>query len=311
MADRIAISPLARKIAEEKGINLATLRGSGPGGRIIKRDVEGLQQTATPTATPPTATRPSATPASAVTNAALPDPRLYAEAGRYDTQELNPMQRAIAQRLTLAKQSMPHFYLTRRLEVGALLTLRQTINEALAARGEKLSVNDFIIRAVALALIDEPEVNVSFADTEILRHHHADIGVAVALPDGLITPIIREAENKSVQQISAEVKSLAAKAADRHLKPLEYEGGSFSISNLGMFNIDSFTAVINPPQAAILAVGTTQERLYRDPDGNIQAAQDMQVTLSCDHRAINGAVGARFLQTLADYCKHPHLMMFA
>jgi pyruvate dehydrogenase E2 component (dihydrolipoamide acetyltransferase) len=307
MADRIAISPLARKIAEDKGIDLATLSGSGPDGRIIKRDVEGLTQTATPTAQ----ALPSTTPASAANNAGLPDPRLYAEADRYDTQELTPMQRAIAQRLTLAKQSMPHFYLTRRLQVDALLALRQNVNNALADRGEKLSVNDFIIRAVALALIDEPEVNVSFAETEILKHYHADIGVAVALPDGLITPIIREAETKSVQQISAEVKRLAAKAADRRLKPAEYEGGSFSISNLGMFNIDSFTAVINPPQAAILAVGTTQERLYRDPDGHIQTAQEMQVTLSCDHRAINGAVGARFLQTLADYCRHPHLMMFA
>lgn len=307
MADRIAISPLARKIAEEKGIDLATLRGSGPNGRIIKRDVEGLRQTTPPA---PQAV-PSVPPASVMRNTGLPDPRLYAEAGRYDTQELTPMQRAIAQRLTLAKQSMPHFYLSRRLEVGALLALRQNINNALADRGEKLSVNDFIIRAVALALVDEPEVNVSFADTEILKHYHADIGVAVALPDGLITPIIREAETKSVQQISAEVKQLATKAADRRLKPAEYEGGSFSISNLGMFNIDSFTAVINPPQAAILAVGTTQERLYRDPDGHIHAAQEIQVTLSCDHRAINGAVGARFLQTLADYCQHPHLMMFA
>jgi len=304
MADRIAISPLARKLAEDKGIDLSTLVGSGPGGRIIKRDVEGLGQGAGTSPAAPQASPNSDRPAS------LPDPHLYADANQYDTLELNPMQRAIAQRLTLAKQTMPHFYLTRRVEVSALLALRQKINDALATRGEKLSVNDFIIRAVALALIDEPDVNVSFADTEILRHHHADIGVAVALPDGLITPIIRKAETKSVQQIATEVKKLATKAADRRLKPNEYEGGSFSVSNLGMFHIDSFTAVINPPQAAILAVGTTQERLYRSPEGDILAAQDIQVTLSCDHRAINGAVGARFLQTLADYCHHPHLLMF-
>ena len=307
MAERIAISPLARKLAEDRGIDIQTLRGTGPGGRIIKRDVENQ----------PLALSPKVEATQAVaegrnnTAARLPDPRLYAEAGSFDAIALTPMQQAIAERLSLAKQVMPHFYLTRRLAVGDLLALRTKMNSALAERGEKLSVNDFIIRAVALALLEEPDVNVSFAETEILKHHHADIGVAVALEDGLITPIIRKAERKSVQQISTEVKQLAAKAAQRRLKPMEYEGGSFSISNLGMFNIDSFTAVINPPQAAILAIGTTQERLYKSAEGEIQASEEIQVTLSCDHRAINGATGARFLEALADYCRLPHLLLFA
>lgn len=301
MSDRIAISPLAHKLAKEKGVDISAIKGSGPGGRIIKRDVDGYE---------PTQRQSPSEPNRVAIASTLPDPRLYADKADYDEIELSPMQVAIAARLSAAKQTMPHFYLTRRINMGAVVALRHQLNIALAERGEKLSLNDFIVRATALALVDEPDVNISFADTAILRHHHADIGVAVALEDGLITPIIRKAEDKSVQTISREIKELASRATARRLKPREYEGGSFSISNLGMYNIDHFTAVINPPQAAILAVGGLNEELYRAQDGEIHSRQTMTVTLSCDHRAINGATGARFLETLAQYCAEPYLMMF-
>ncbi len=304
MSPRIIASPLARKIASEKNLDLSQIQGTGPNGRIILRDVEGIKHSA-PQANVAAATSPAMAPSAA----RLPDPRLYATEGRYDEIPLSPMQTSIAQRLVQSKQEMPHFYLTRRIGIDSLMDLRAKTNKALADRGEKLSLNDFLIRAVALALIDQPEVNVSFADTAILRHHHADIGVAVALPDGLITPIIQEAETKSVQEISKSVKELAARAAEKRLKPAEYEGGSFSVSNLGMFGIDQFTAVINPPQAAILAIGGATERLSRDDSGNLTSMTEIAVTLSCDHRAINGATGAQFLQILAEYCADPYLLM--
>lgn len=315
MTERIVASPLARKIAEEKGLDLARIRGTGPNGRIILRDLDAAD-TANPaaqagaSAPQPAASAPPA-PAQSLNTPRLPDPRLYAHKERYDEIPLSPMQTSIAGRLAQAMQAMPHFYLNRRICVDALMDLRARTNRALADRGEKLSLNDFFIRAVALALMDQPEVNVSFTDTAILRHHHADIGVAVALPDGLITPIIQEAETKSVQQISKAVKELAARAGEKRLKPAEYEGGSFSVSNLGMFGIDQFTAVINPPQAAILAIGGAQERLVQDPSGEISKTIEVAVTLSCDHRAINGAVGAQFLQILADYCADPYLLMMS
>lgn len=306
MNQRIIASPLARKIAQDKGLDLTTIQGSGPNGRIILRDVNDMRPQPAQAAGAPIASASTSPPPSG-----LPDPRLYAIDGQFDEIPLSPMQTSIANRLVQSMQAMPHFYLTRRLSVDKLLQLREKTNHALAQRGEKLSVNDFLIRAVALALMEQPEVNVSFADTAILRHHHADIGVAVALPEGLITPIIRQAEQKSVQEISQTVKELAARAGEKRLKPSEYEGGSFSVSNLGMFGIDQFTAVINPPQAAILAVGGLQTHLTQAEDGSLSKVTEIAVTLSCDHRAINGAVGAQFLKILADYCADPYLLMIS
>ncbi len=213
------------------------------------------------------------------------------------------MRAAIAKRMSEAMQTVPHFYLQRRLAVSKLLALRGTLNESLADKGEKLSLNDLFIRAVALALMEAPEVNVSFAGDAILQHHHADIGVAMALPDGLITPIVRACEEKSPRVIADEVRRLAVLASERRLKPTDYEGGSFSISNLGMYGIDAFTAIINPPQAAILAVGTIHE-------GHEVHEAQVTLTLSCDHRAIDGATGAQFLHALADYTAHPVLLLF-
>jgi pyruvate dehydrogenase E2 component (dihydrolipoamide acetyltransferase) len=243
----------------------------------------------------------------------LPDARVFYQPYQYDEVPLDMMRGAIATRLTQSMQQIPHFYLTRTLNIDALMAHRGRINAALAERpmadgtSEKISLNDLIVRACALALMDVPEVNVSFAGDAILRHHHADVGVAVALPEGLITPIVSQCDEKSVRAISAEIKDLAARAAEKRLKPSEYEGGSFSVSNLGMFGIDQFTAVINPPQAAILAVGGPAKTLLRQ-DGDIIEQTDMRVTLSCDHRAIDGAVGAQFLSVLADYIEKPLLL---
>ena len=285
-------SPLARKMAQDNKINLSAISGTGPDGRIIKRDIEKAR------------TQPQA-PASS------PDPRLFYQKNDYAELPLTAMNRSIAKRLTQAKQEIPHFYLTMALPLDELLAMRRKANSALKDKKEaKLSVNDFIVRAAALALMEAPEVNVSFADEVILQHKHADIGVAVALPDGgLMTPIIPRAETLSLRQISSKIKELAELAAARRLKPSQYEGGSFSVSNLGMFGIEAFTAIINPPQAAILAVGAAKTHLAR-VDGNIIERTEMRVTLSCDHRAINGAVGAQFLRALKEYVIYPYLLSF-
>ena len=285
-------SPLARKMAQDNKIDLSAISGTGPDGRIIKRDIEKAR------------TQPQAPTSS-------PDPRLFYQKDDYAELPLTAMNRSIAKRLTQAKQEIPHFYLTMALPLDELLAMRRKANSALKDKKEaKLSVNDFIVRAAALALMEAPEVNVSFADEVILQHKHADIGVAVALPDGgLMTPIIPHAETLSLRQISSKIKELAELAAARRLKPSQYEGGSFSVSNLGMFGIEAFTAIINPPQAAILAVGAAKTHLAR-VDGNIIERTEMRVTLSCDHRAINGAVGAQFLRALKDYVIYPYLLSF-
>ena len=285
-------SPLARKMAQDNKIDLSAISGTGPDGRIIKRDIEKAR------------TQPQAPTSS-------PDPRLFYQKNDYAELPLTAMNRSIAKRLTQAKQEIPHFYLTMALPLDELLAMRRKANSALKDKKEaKLSVNDFIVRAAALALMEAPEVNVSFADEVILQHKHADIGVAVALPDGgLMTPIIPRAETLSLRQISSKIKELAELAAARRLKPSQYEGGSFSVSNLGMFGIEAFTAIINPPQAAILAVGAAKTHLAR-VDGNIIERTEMRVTLSCDHRAINGAVGAQFLRALKDYVIYPYLLSF-
>ena len=317
--NRITASPLARHLAQQSGIELAQITGSGPNGRIIKRDIEAVRD-GTVTLARPSASQAamgaasSGAPADAAKGQmhsgvmpALPGARAYYTPGAYDELPLDMMRGAIATRLTQSMQQIPHFYLTRSLALDALMDYRARVNLALAEQGEKISLNDLIVRACALALMDVPEVNVSFAGDAILRHHHADIGVAVALPEGLITPIVTRCDEKSIRAIGAEIKDLAARAAEKRLKPSEYEGGSFSVSNLGMFGIDQFTAVINPPQAAILAVGGPVQKL-RLIDGDTVAQTQMRVTLSCDHRAIDGAIGAQFLATLAEYIEQPLLL---
>jgi pyruvate dehydrogenase E2 component (dihydrolipoamide acetyltransferase) len=310
---RIFASPLAKRIAEQKGIDLAGVKGSGPRGRIVKADVEAAKPgvAKAPPAAPSiaqTATAPAAAPMTGV--AALPDARLFYQKDAFEETAHDSMRKTIAKRLTSAKTLIPHYYLTIECDIDALLESRARLN-ARAPKGEgsyKLSVNDFIIKASAMALMKHPDVNASWTDTAILRHKHADVGVAVALDFGLITPIVFAAEEKGLIEISNEVKVLAEKARNKKLKPQEFEGGSFSISNLGMFGIKEFTAVINPPQSAIMAVGAGQPRAVVR-EGEIVPATIMSVTMSCDHRVIDGATGARFLATFKDFVEEPATML--
>ncbi len=297
---RIFASPLAKRIAKERGVDLTAVPGSGPRGRIVKADVEKVK----PGLAAPRPATQGATPPAAMPSI---DPRAFYEPGSYDEVPLDGMRKTIARRLTQAMQEIPHFYLTIDCELDELLHIRKDLN-AKAADGVKLSVNDFIIRAAALALMKVPDANVSFAGTSLLKHKHADVGVAVALDGGLITPIIRNAEMKGLAEISAEAKMLAERARTKNLKPREFEGGSFSISNLGMFGIKSFTAVINPPQAAIIAVGKGEERPVVK-DGKLAVATIMTVTMSCDHRAIDGALGASFLEAFKAFVEYPPSML--
>ncbi len=294
---RIFATPLARRIANDKGIDLAAITGSGPRGRIIKADIEAAKRGSKPktAASAPHSSGPGI------------DPRAFYADGSYEEVPLDNMRKTIARRLTQAMQEIPHFYLSIDCELDELLKVRKVLN-AQAGEGIKLSVNDFLIRAAALALAKVPDANVSFAGTALLKHKHSDIGIAVAIDGGLITPIIRQAESKGLADISVEAKSLAERARNKKLKPSEFEGGSFSISNLGMFGIDNFTAVINPPQAAILAVGRGVERPVVK-DGKLSIATMMTVTMSCDHRAIDGALGATFLQAFKAYVEYPPSML--
>lgn len=306
---RIFASPLARKIAGQKGIDLAALKGSGPRGRIVKADVESAKAgTKAPAAKAAPAAQPSM--AAAVSGIApLPDAKLYFKPDDYDEVPHDSMRKAIAKRLTSAKTLIPHFYLTIDCRIDELLGTRARLNAAAPKdAGYKLSVNDFIVKAAAFALMRVPEVNASWTDGAILRHKHADIGVAVALDFGLITPIVFHAEEKGLAVISNEVKSLAERARAKKLKPSEFEGGSFAISNLGMYGIREFTAVINPPHAGILAVGAGEQRaIVRD--GKVEIATVMTVTMSCDHRVIDGATGARFLQAFKTFVEDPAAML--
>jgi pyruvate dehydrogenase E2 component (dihydrolipoamide acetyltransferase) len=310
--ERVFASPLARRIAAQKGVDLAALAGSGPRGRIVKADVEKAQPGA---AAKPVASR--STPA-AVSEASapsvLPDARLFFKPDEYEEIPHDSMRKAIAKRLTASTTSIPHFYLTIDCRIDALLAARKRLNDA-SPKGPdgktaayKLSVNDFLVKAAALALKKVPEVNASWTDSAVLRHKHADVGVAVALDFGLITPIVFQAEDKGLAVLSNEVKSLAARARDKKLKPQEYEGGTFAISNLGMFGISHFTAVINPPHAGILAVGAGVEKPVVTA-GKIEIATVMSVTMSCDHRVIDGATGSRFLAVFKQFVEDPAAML--
>ncbi|MGD0143958.1 MAG: pyruvate dehydrogenase complex dihydrolipoamide acetyltransferase, partial [Rhizomicrobium sp.] len=309
---RVFASPLAKRLAGQAGIDIVGLQGSGPRGRIVKADIEAAAKSGSAKATAKPSAQPSATSAAAAIPgiAPLPDAKLFYKPDDYVEVPHDSMRKAIARRLTSAKMLIPHFYLTIDCRIDELMTMRARLNER-APKGDgafKLSVNDFVVKACALALLRVPEVNASWTENAILRHKHADIGVAVALDFGLITPIVFRAEEKGLAVISNEVKSLAERARAKKLKPQEFEGGSFAISNLGMFGIKDFTAVINPPHAAILAVGAGEARaIVRD--GKIEAATMMTVTLSCDHRVIDGATGARFLQAFKAFVEDPAAML--
>jgi pyruvate dehydrogenase E2 component (dihydrolipoamide acetyltransferase) len=305
---RIFSSPLARRLAKEAGIDLARITGSGPHGRVIARDVEGAKSGKGLKA-------PAAAPGPPSIAPSMTDQQILAlfEPGSYEIVPHDGMRRTIAQRLTAATQTIPTFYLTIDCDIGRLLDAREQINAAAPKDKEKkplykLSVNDFVIKALAVALQQVPNCNVSWTEAGMVKHKHSDVGVAVAMPGGLITPIIRNAESKSLSQISNEMKDLAARARTRKLKPQEYQGGTSSVSNLGMFGISHFTAVINPPQSTILAVGASEERAVVR-NGKVEAAHIMSVTLSCDHRAIDGALGAELIGAFSRLVENPVMMM--
>ncbi len=306
---RIFSSPLARRLAKEAGIEISRIVGSGPHGRIVAHDVE---QAKSGKGLKAPAAAPAGGPALAPS---MSDQQILAlfEPGSYDVVPHDGMRRTIAQRLTASVQTVPHFYLTIDCDIGKLLAAREEINKQAPTDKDKkplykLSVNDFVIKAMAVALQRIPNCNVSWTEGGMLKHKHSDIGVAVAMPGGLITPIIRKAETKSLSTISGEMKDFAARARARKLKPEEYLGGTTAVSNLGMYGINHFTAVINPPHATILAVGTSEERpVVRS--GKIEIAHMMSVTLSCDHRAVDGALGAELIGAFKLLIENPVMMM--
>ncbi|MCX7643841.1 MAG: pyruvate dehydrogenase complex dihydrolipoamide acetyltransferase [Rhodobacteraceae bacterium] len=312
---RIFASPLARRIAAERGIDLAAVKGSGPHGRIVRADVEAAQPGAAPARPAAPAKAPAPAPAAEAPKAAMPAGpaaetvlRMY-EGRAFEEVKLDGMRRTIAARLTEAKQTIPHFYLRRDIRLDALLDFRTRLNAELEPRGVKLSVNDFIIKAAALALQEVPDANAVWAGDRILKLKPSDVAVAVAVEGGLFTPVLRDAHLKSLSALSAEMKDLARRARDRKLAPQEYQGGSFAISNLGMFGIDSFDAVINPPHGGILAVGAGVRKPVVTDDGAIAAATVMSVTLSVDHRVIDGALGAALLEAIVRHLEHPLAML--
>ena len=298
MAGGVAITPLARRLAGERGIDLSRISGSGPHGRIVARDIES-------TAAPRAATASAGMSVSDVM--ALYRDREFIEI------PLDGMRRTIASRLTLAKQTVPHFYLTADVEIDNLLKARKEINAAApAASGGtayRISVNDFIVKALALALQRVPAANAAWAEDRILQFRHSDIGVAVALDGGLLTPVVRDADIKSLGAISGEMRDLAARAREKKLKPSEYQGGSAAISNLGMYGVREFSAIINPPHATILAVGAAQRRAVEAEDGGVRFVSQMTVTLSCDHRVVDGAAGAQLLAVLKGLLEQPVTML--
>jgi pyruvate dehydrogenase E2 component (dihydrolipoamide acetyltransferase) len=307
-ANRVFSSPLARRLAKDAGVDIGRIAGSGPHGRVIARDVAKAKDGGGLRA-------PAAPGAAAAIAPALSDQQIRAlyEDGSYEVVPHDGMRRTIAQRLTASVQTIPHFYLTVDCDIGKLMDAREEIN-ATAPKDKdgkpayKLSVNDFVIKALALALQRVPDANVIWTEGGMLKHKHSDIGVAVAMPNGLITPIIRNAETKSLSAISNEMRDLAVRARERKLKPAEYQGGTTAVSNLGMYGIKDFTAVINPPHATILAVGTGEERAVVR-DGKIVAAHVMSVTMSCDHRAVDGALGAVLISAFKALIENPVMML--
>jgi pyruvate dehydrogenase E2 component (dihydrolipoamide acetyltransferase) len=327
-AGRLFASPLARRIAKEAGLDIAAIKGSGPHGRVVERDVrQAMQEGPRPAAAPAAAPLPAAAPAGAPAAAPALKPaapglatgmsdeqvKKFFEPGSFTGIPHDGMRKTIARRLTESKQTIPHFYLTVDVELDALLKLREQINGAATKDKEgkpafKISVNDFVIKALALALIRVPDANVSWTEGAMLKHKHADVGVAVAIPGGLITPVVRKAEIKTLSAISNEMKDYAARAKARKLKPEEYQGGSTAVSNLGMFGVKDFAAVINPPHATILAVGAGEKRVVVK-DGAPAVATMMSATLSTDHRAVDGALGAELLAAFKGLVEAPMGML--
>lgn len=299
---RIRVSPVARRMADQAGIDLGLIEGTGPGGRIVKDDVE--QAIATGAARPAAAAAPTASPGTPAASSIAPatgPARLEAK-----DVELSMMRKAIATRLTQSIGPVPHFFLTSEIDMGRALDMRQEMNQRIAP--EKVGVNDLLVKATAEALARHPEINASWAGDRIRYHASADIGIAVAVEDGLITPVLHQADRKGLLQIARESVDLVARARERKLMPEEYQGATFSVSNLGMFDIDQFTAIINPPEAGILAVGSTIEKPVVE-DGEVVVRRRMRVTMSCDHRVIDGASGARFLRTFRAMLENPLEMM--
>lgn len=306
--NRIFASPLARRIAAQKGLDLLQITGSGPHGRIVKADVENVEAPPVNKALP---TKEASSEAADTIIASSPDAeqvkRLYTDR-EFEEVALDNMRKTIAARLTEAKQTIPHFYLRRDIELDELLAFRANLNKKLEPKSVKLSMNDFIIKACALALRDVPDCNAAWANDRILKFKAVDIAIAVAIDGGLITPVLRNSETKTLSALSAEMKDLAGRARERKLAPHEYQGGSFSISNLGMMGIDNFDAVINPPHGAILAVGTgVQKPVVKE--GQVQVATVMSVTLSVDHRVIDGALGAELLAAIKSYVEDPMTLL--
>ena len=311
--DRVFASPLARRIARDKGIDLSQVKGSGPKGRIVKADVESFEpaKAAAPQArfdTPSAAKTEGQKPAAPAGMGADQVLAMYKDR-EHEEVKLDGMRRTIAARLTEAKQTIPHFYLRRDIRLDALMKFRSQLNKQLEARGVKLSVNDFIIKACALALQEVPDANAVWAGDRIIRLKPSDVAVAVAVDGGLFTPVLKDAHHKSLSALSAEMKDLASRAKDRKLAPHEYQGGSFAISNLGMFGIDNFDAVINPPHGSILAVGAGVKKPVVSEDGAVEVATVMSVTLSVDHRVIDGALGAQFLDAVKRNLESPMTML--
>ncbi|MCE3290166.1 MAG: pyruvate dehydrogenase complex dihydrolipoamide acetyltransferase [Caulobacter sp.] len=302
--DRIMASPLAKRLAQAAGLDLASVKGTGPHGRIVKADVDAARGKA-PSAAP---AAPGAAPAAAPARAHQSLAQMGIPDGTYDLVPLDGMRKTIARRMTDSFRDVPHFPLTIDLEIDGLLAARSKINAMLEKDGVKVSVNDLVIKAVAVALTRVPEANASYSPEGLAMHHHADIAMAVAIDGGLITPIIRKADTKGLAQIATEAKDLASRARDRKLKPEEFQGGTFSVSNLGMMGIKSFASIINEPQGCIMSVGAGEQRPVVK-GGQLAVATVMTVTLTCDHRVVDGAIGARFLQVFKSLIEDPLTMI--
>jgi pyruvate dehydrogenase E2 component (dihydrolipoamide acetyltransferase) len=306
---RVFASPLAKRLAKEKGINLATIKGTGPHGRIISKDVETARTLSSPLAGEVARSAGGGMSAPPSDASVLKN---FAE-GSYELVPHDGMRKVIARRLTESKQTIPHFYVSVDVSLDNLMDLRERLNGTAPKNKEglptwKISVNDFIIKAMAMAMIKVPDANVSWTETAMVKHKHADIGIAVTIPGGLITPIVRKAETKGLAQISSEMKDYAKRARDRKLKPEEYNGGSAAISNMGMMNVKNFSAIVNPPHASILAIGSGERRpVVRGNE--IKIEQQMTITLSTDHRCIDGALGAEFINAIKQYLEEPGLML--
>jgi len=312
--ERVFASPLARRLAKEAGLDLTAVSGSGPHGRVVKSDVEKAVAGGGAKAAPAAATAAAPAAAAPVMAKGASEEAVLKlfEPGSYELVPHDGMRKTIAKRLVESKQPIPHFYVTVDCELDALLALRAQLNDAAprkdGAPAYKLSVNDMIIKAMAMALMEVPDANVSWTDTNMVKHRHADVGVAVSIPGGLITPIIRHAEQKTLSAISNEMKDLGKRAKERKLKPEEYQGGTTSVSNMGMMGVKQFAAVINPPHATILAVGAGEERVVVK-NGEMKIANVMSVTLSTDHRCVDGALGAELLGAFKRYIENPMGML--